>query len=154
MVRHYGSPPSFVQIGALYRRRGFRARRKCGKFSALLTVHDFFTEAYQTPSESKFESPPEPTVDKAELQKLSELAKIEIDADMVEQLTNSVNDILALVDQLKAVDTVGVEALANPTDANQRLRVDEVNEPNQRDEFLAIAPQTENGLFLVPKVIE
>ena len=93
-------------------------------------------------------------MDSKQLQKLSELAKIEIGSDMVDALTNSVNDILALVDQLQAVDTEGVPALANPTDGIQRLRLDEVKEPNRRDEFLAIAPQSENGLFLVPKVID
>jgi aspartyl-tRNA(Asn)/glutamyl-tRNA(Gln) amidotransferase subunit C len=93
-------------------------------------------------------------VDKAQLQKLSELAKIEIEADMVEPLTNSINDILALVDQLAAVDTRGVTPLANPCDATQRLRADIVKEPNRREDFQAIAPQCEAGLYLVPKVID
>lgn len=93
-------------------------------------------------------------MDTEQLQKLSELAKIEIEADMVEPLTNSVNDILALVDQLQSVDTEGVVALANPTDATQRLRGDEVTESNQREALQANAPLCEKGLFLVPKVIE
>jgi aspartyl-tRNA(Asn)/glutamyl-tRNA(Gln) amidotransferase subunit C len=93
-------------------------------------------------------------VDKTQLQKLSQLAKIEIEADMIEPLTNSINDILALVDQLAAVDTEGVAPLANPCDATQRLRIDAVAEPNRRLDFQAIAPQCEGGLYLVPKVIE
>lgn len=93
-------------------------------------------------------------MDTEQLQKLSELAKIEIEADMVEPLTNSVNDILALVEQLQSVNTEGVEALANPTDSNQRLRLDEVTEPNRREQLQAIAPLCDKGLFLVPKVIE
>ena len=93
-------------------------------------------------------------VDKKQVQKLSELAKIEIQDEMIEALAGSITDILTLVDQLAAVDTTGVTALANPCDATQRLRADSVTETNQREAFQAIAPQCENGLYLVPKVIE
>ena len=55
---------------------------------------------------------------------------------------------------MQKVDTDGVEPLANPLDAQQRLRADEVTATNKRDEFMAIAPKSEAGLFLVPKVIE
>lgn len=93
-------------------------------------------------------------MDKTQLQKLSELAKIKIEADMIGPLTDSVNDILTLVNQLKNVNTEGVAPLANPCDATQRLRPDAVKEPNCREAFQAIAPLCENGLYLVPKVIE
>ena len=55
---------------------------------------------------------------------------------------------------MQAQDTSSVEPMANPLDAVQRLRRDEVSEPNQREAFQAIAPATENGLYLVPKVID
>ena len=135
----------FKQIGALYSRRGFRARRKCGKFSALFAVRVCIHTA-KVLVESR--------VDKTQVQKLSELAKIEIKDEMIEPLAKSITDILALVDQLAAVDTTGVIALANPCDATQRLRADTVTETNQRQAYQAIAPQCENGLYLVPKVIE
>ena len=93
-------------------------------------------------------------MDKTQIQKLSELAKIDINDEMIEPLAESITDILTLVDQLSAVDTQGVEALANPCDATQRLRADEVTEVNQREKFQAIAPLCEDGLYLVPKVIE
>lgn len=93
-------------------------------------------------------------MDKTQVQKLSELAKIEIKEEMIEPLTNSITTILALVDQLAAVDTDGVTALANPCDATQRLRADIVTESNHREAFQAIAPRCENGLYLVPKVID
>jgi len=134
-----------VQIGALYSRRGFRARRKCGKFSALFRLRIANTAG---------KVPVEPRVDKTQVQKLSELAKIEIKADMIGPLADSISDILTLVDQLAAVDTDGVEPLANPCDATQRLRNDEVTEINHRDNFQAIAPACAEGLYLVPKVIE
>ena len=50
--------------------------------------------------------------------------------------------------------TVHVQPMANPLDATQRLRDDEITEPDQRERFLAIAPATEDGLYLVPRVIE
>jgi aspartyl-tRNA(Asn)/glutamyl-tRNA(Gln) amidotransferase subunit C len=52
------------------------------------------------------------------------------------------------------VDTHDVEPMANPLDATQRLRPDKVTQSNRRDAFQAIAPAVENGLYLVPKVIE
>ena len=59
-----------------------------------------------------------------------------------------------MVDQLQAVDTHNLEPMANPLDATQRLRPDKVTQSNRRDAFQAIAPAVENGLYLVPKVIE
>ncbi len=67
---------------------------------------------------------------------------------------NRINDILAMVDTMQAVDTADVEPMANPLDAVQRLRDDIVTESNQRDSFQAIAPDADEGLYLVPKVIE
>ena len=55
---------------------------------------------------------------------------------------------------MQAVDTSGIEPLAHPLEATQRLRADTVTEQNQRDAYQAVAPAVENGLFLVPKVIE
>ncbi|MBT5331412.1 MAG: Asp-tRNA(Asn)/Glu-tRNA(Gln) amidotransferase subunit GatC [Porticoccaceae bacterium] len=86
--------------------------------------------------------------------KLAELARLSIDSNHVESTTQSVSSILHLVDQLKQVDTKDVSALAHPLDITQRLRADEVSELNQRDEFQKIAPEVENGLYLVPRVVE
>jgi aspartyl-tRNA(Asn)/glutamyl-tRNA(Gln) amidotransferase subunit C len=58
------------------------------------------------------------------------------------------------VDRLQAVDTIGVAPMSHPLDLPQRLREDAVTEPDQRDVLLALAPAAENGLYLVPKVIE
>jgi aspartyl-tRNA(Asn)/glutamyl-tRNA(Gln) amidotransferase subunit C len=66
----------------------------------------------------------------------------------------NLSDILAFVEQLNAVDTGGVQPLAHPMEASQRLRADQVTETDQREQFQRIAPQVEAGLYLVPKVIE
>ncbi|MEZ5529486.1 MAG: Asp-tRNA(Asn)/Glu-tRNA(Gln) amidotransferase subunit GatC [Porticoccaceae bacterium] len=94
------------------------------------------------------------TIERADIEKLAELARIELNEATIAETTKSIADVLALVDQLQAADTEGVEPMAHPTDAVQRLRPDVVTETNQREAFQAIAPATEAGLYLVPKVIE
>ena len=64
------------------------------------------------------------------------------------------NEIFALIEEMQAVDTKGVEPMAHAQDLAQRLRDDRVTEENRRDAFQAVAPETEAGLYLVPKVIE
>jgi len=61
---------------------------------------------------------------------------------------------LRFVEQLNGVDTTGVEPLAHPLEATQRLRPDVVTEGNNREHFQQVAPETESGLYLVPQVIE
>lgn len=93
-------------------------------------------------------------MERSELEKLALLARINVDDELLDKVANSIGDVLALVDQLQAVDTSGVAPMAHPLDALQRLREDVVSESNQREAFQAIAPLTEAGLYLVPKVIE
>jgi aspartyl-tRNA(Asn)/glutamyl-tRNA(Gln) amidotransferase subunit C len=94
------------------------------------------------------------TIERTDIEKLAELARIGLNEATITETTKSIADVLALVDQLQAADTEGVEPMAHPTDAIQRLRTDEVTETNHREEFQAIAPATEAGLYLVPKVID
>jgi aspartyl-tRNA(Asn)/glutamyl-tRNA(Gln) amidotransferase subunit C len=93
-------------------------------------------------------------IDQHEIENIAALARIRIAPEQVEQLTRRITDILHMVDQLQSVDTAGVEPMANPLDATQRLRADEVTEVNRREAFQAIAPAVENGLYLVPRVVE
>lgn len=93
-------------------------------------------------------------VDRSDIVKLGELARLQISEETVDEVTRRLGDVLALVDQLQAADTDAVSPMAHPMDALQRLRADEVTEPNQRENFQAIAPATEDGLYLVPKVID
>ena len=94
------------------------------------------------------------SLDQEQVRKIAALAKLKIDDTQITAYQENLSNILELVDQLSAVDTASVEPMAHPLDAVQRLRPDEVTESNQREAFQAIAPATENGLYLVPKVIE
>ena len=89
-----------------------------------------------------------------EVKNIAHLARINIDESDIEPMAKNLSSILDLVEQMNAVDTSNVAPMAHPQDISQRLRADEVLEENQRERFQKIAPQTENGLYLVPKVIE
>ena len=93
-----------------------------------------------------------------QIQSTAQLARLKLDPDSVAEVTERIAGILELVDQMQAVDTSDVEPMANPHDAAQRLRIDDAvraDEPiAERDSFQAIAPATDQGLYLVPKVIE
>jgi aspartyl-tRNA(Asn)/glutamyl-tRNA(Gln) amidotransferase subunit C len=93
-------------------------------------------------------------VEASEITKLAQLARINIETEMVDEVTESISRILNLVDQLQAADTTDIEPMSHPMDAVQRLRADIVTEVVQRDELQANAPAVANGLFLVPKVID
>ncbi|MFL1404314.1 Asp-tRNA(Asn)/Glu-tRNA(Gln) amidotransferase subunit GatC [Marinobacter sp. M1N3S26] len=94
------------------------------------------------------------TISRKDIEKVAVLARIQVDDEQVSALEKDLGNILDLVDQLSAADTESVEPLAHPLDAVQKLRPDEVTESDQRAAFQAIAPATENGLYLVPRVIE
>lgn len=94
------------------------------------------------------------SLDRSQVESVAQLARLKIDDNEMPNYLSSLNNILELVDKMQSVDTTEVEPLANPLDAAQRLRADVVSETNQRDTLQANAPQVENGLFLVPKVIE
>ena len=94
------------------------------------------------------------TISREDIEKVAVLARIRVDDEQVSALEKDLGNILDLVDQLGAADTDSVEPMAHPLNAVQRLRADEVTETNQREAFQAIAPATETGLYLVPRVIE
>jgi aspartyl-tRNA(Asn)/glutamyl-tRNA(Gln) amidotransferase subunit C len=89
-----------------------------------------------------------------EVRRIARLARLEISAEQADRTRDQLNGILAFIEQLQAVDTVGVEPMAHALDVIQRLRDDQVTETDCRDAFQAIAPETEAGLYLVPRVIE
>ncbi|MCQ4232626.1 MAG: Asp-tRNA(Asn)/Glu-tRNA(Gln) amidotransferase subunit GatC [Pseudomonas sp.] len=93
-------------------------------------------------------------LERCEVEKIAHLARLGLDEGDLPRTTETLNNILGLIDRMQAVDTTGVEPLAHPLEATQRLRADQVTETNHRDEYQAIAPAVENGLYLVPKVIE
>ncbi len=93
-------------------------------------------------------------LERSDVEKIAHLARLGLTEAEVPQTTDTLNNILGLIDAMQAVDTTGIEPLAHPLEATQRLRADTVTEQNQRDAYQAVAPAVENGLFLVPKVIE
>ena len=92
--------------------------------------------------------------DKTEVEKVAQLARLHISDSEIDEVTGRITDILALIDQMHSVDTDAVVPLAHPLDLTQRLREDDVTESNRRDELQLLAPEVEEGLYLVPKVIE
>ena len=93
-------------------------------------------------------------IESSDIAKLAKLARIEINDADARETASRISDVLALVDQLQAINTDGVLPMAHPLDAVQKLRPDVISESNQREAFQAIAPATQDGLYLVPKVIE
>lgn len=93
-------------------------------------------------------------LERSDVEKIAHLARLGLAEAEIPRTTETLNNILGLIDQMQAVDTDGIEPLAHPLEATQRLRADVVSETNQRDAYQAIAPAVENGLYLVPKVIE
>lgn len=89
-----------------------------------------------------------------QVNKIAHLARLGIDAGDVDAYARDLSGILDLVAQLDAQQTDQVLPMAHPLDQAQRLRPDVVTEENQRELFQALAPQVEEGLYLVPKVIE
>jgi len=93
-----------------------------------------------------------------ELDRIANLARLELQPEESQRLLAQLNGFFDIVEQMRAVDTKGIEPLAHPVAAMQditlRLRDDKVSETNQREANQQTAPAVERGLFLVPKVIE
>lgn len=96
-----------------------------------------------------------------DITRIARLARIELTPEQRNRAQDELNGILHLIEQLQSVDTKGIEPLAHPLSAHEnivlRLREDTATEPGtaaRRDELLTNAPDAQNGLFLVPKVIE
>ena len=94
------------------------------------------------------------TISEQDLARVAELARLRLDPATVTAVTGRIGNILGMIDRMQAVDTSAVSPMAHPLDTVQRLRPDEVTEPDRRADFLAIAPVSEDGLYLVPRVIE
>lgn len=93
-------------------------------------------------------------ISETEIKKIAHLARLHLDEAKIPGYQAKLTEILTLVDALNAVDTQGIAPLSHPFDTVARLREDEVTEPNFCDQLMAIAPESEMGLYLVPQVIE
>jgi len=89
-----------------------------------------------------------------QINKIAYLARLTIDKSEATSYANTLSEILDLVEQMNEIDTDGVEPLLHPIEVIQRLREDVVTEESKRESFQEIAPETKDGLYLVPKVIE
>lgn len=89
-----------------------------------------------------------------EVRAMARLARLAIEPSDIPAYSEQLSKIVDFVDQLQAADTNGIEPMAHPQDLPARLRSDEVTELDQRDTFQQGAPQTAEGLYLVPQVIE
>jgi aspartyl-tRNA(Asn)/glutamyl-tRNA(Gln) amidotransferase subunit C len=99
-------------------------------------------------------STPVMSLNHEDIRRLAHLARIAVTDQEVAEISIKLNGVLAMIEELRAVDTTGVTPMAHGIDVVQRLREDRVTETNQRDLLQSIAPQVEGGLYLVPKVIE
>ena len=89
-----------------------------------------------------------------QVKQVAHLARLSLPPEKVESYARQLSNILAMVGQLSNAQTDAVSPMAHPLDMVQRLRPDAVTESDRREDFQAIAPAVENGLYLVPKVIE
>ena len=89
-----------------------------------------------------------------DVRRLARLARIAIEPEESGAVLDRLNRVLELIEQMRRVDTQGVEPMAHALDVVQRLRPDEVRESNQREAYQSVAPAVDEGLYLVPKVIE
>jgi aspartyl-tRNA(Asn)/glutamyl-tRNA(Gln) amidotransferase subunit C len=89
-----------------------------------------------------------------DVRRIAHLARIEIDDTQAQATLAQLNDIFAMIEQMQRVPTDGVEPMSHPLGGVQRLRDDQVTERNERAANLRNAPESQDGLFLVPKVIE
>jgi aspartyl-tRNA(Asn)/glutamyl-tRNA(Gln) amidotransferase subunit C len=90
----------------------------------------------------------------SDVKRIAHLARIEIDDAGAQTALQQLSGILGLIEEMQAVNTDGIAPMSHSQDVTQRLREDVVSETNQRELFQSIAPAVENGLYLVPKVIE
>lgn len=94
------------------------------------------------------------SLDKETVKNIANLARIKVPEENLDHLAGELSSILEWVEQLNGVDTNGVEPLASVVDVTLPLRADEVSDGNCRDKVLANGPDTEDGYYAVPKVVE
>ena len=94
------------------------------------------------------------SVDQNTVRRIARLARIAVPDEDVPHLQGELNAILAFVEQLNEVDVEGVEPMTSVTPMTMKKRQDEVTEGGYADRIVGNAPATEDGFFLVPKVVE
>ncbi|MDG1001214.1 MAG: Asp-tRNA(Asn)/Glu-tRNA(Gln) amidotransferase subunit GatC [Pseudomonadales bacterium] len=93
-------------------------------------------------------------IDNEVILNIAELAQLEVKDEMISQYADKMTAMLNLVEEMQSVNTDNIEPVSNPLDAVQTMRDDKVTEKDLRDEYQAIAPEVDSGLYLVPRVVE
>ena len=88
------------------------------------------------------------------VERAARLARIAIDASEADAVLEQLQRIFAMIEEMQAIDVTGVEPMSHARDVVLRLREDTVTEVDQRELFQSVAPRVQDGLYLVPKVIE
>ncbi|HVE88845.1 MAG TPA: Asp-tRNA(Asn)/Glu-tRNA(Gln) amidotransferase subunit GatC [Burkholderiaceae bacterium] len=94
------------------------------------------------------------SLDLDQVRRIAHLARIEITDDEAQRTLEQLTDIFAMIERMQAVNTTGIEPMADPLGGSQRLRDDVVTEGDQRAGAMVNAPEQLNGLYIVPRVIE
>lgn len=94
------------------------------------------------------------SLDNNTVQQIARLARLQIEENDLDKYCTELSNILDLVAKMEACNTDGIEPMTHPFDASLRLRDDQITESNQREKFQNISPAVEQGLYLVPKVID
>ena len=94
------------------------------------------------------------SLDDSEIRIIANLARLELKPNELAEYRNDMKEILRLIEEMNKLQTGDIEPLAHPLEISARLRSDEVTETDHHEEYQDIAPQVENGFYLVPKVIE
>ncbi|SMC18500.1 aspartyl/glutamyl-tRNA(Asn/Gln) amidotransferase subunit C [Andreprevotia lacus DSM 23236] len=89
-----------------------------------------------------------------DVRRIAKLARIAVSDDEVAATQQQLNRIFGLIEEMRAVDTTGIEPMSHAQDVALRLRDDVATAANRREAFQAVAPEVDGGLYLVPKVIE
>ncbi|MDG1910264.1 MAG: Asp-tRNA(Asn)/Glu-tRNA(Gln) amidotransferase subunit GatC [Pseudomonadales bacterium] len=93
-------------------------------------------------------------IDNEVILNIAELAQLEVKDEMISQYADKMTAMLNLIEEMQSVNTENIEPVSNPLDAVQTMREDKVTEKDLRDEYQAIAPEVDSGLYLVPRVVE
>lgn len=93
-------------------------------------------------------------LERQELMRLAELTQILTTQASQASHRQNLNDLIQLAGNIVSIDCANIDPLINPLDMTQRLRADVVSEENRRELYQSIAPATEDGLYLVPKVLD
>ena len=94
------------------------------------------------------------TLSRQDIEYIAHLARLEVSESDVPASVDTLGRIIEFIDELGQADTADMVPMAHPLDMSQRLRADEVTESDERDRYQANAPETENGVYVVPRVVE